>query len=140
MVYTPDIVSVLNGNALPHIAWPRQRRSQTFETKGSLREYLKDMAIGLGHHIESLLDEVVGNRFVKQVTHAIHENHSWFFPLQRQQELIRVQCNVKAVAVTWVPHCLKSHCQPFGITILASWTYFGATSHGIPGCISPLYC
>ena len=74
MMNSPCVFLALNRNSLPDILGPGQLSRERFQSLGPFRENLKHVPVGFCHDVKNLLDEIIRDGFMKEVTHTIDEN------------------------------------------------------------------
>jgi hypothetical protein len=91
---------------LPDILGPGQLSRERFQSLGSFRENLKHVPVGFCHDVKNLLDEIIRDGFMKEVTHTIDENLTRPFPPQRESQLIWVKSDLETIPIARIAHRL----------------------------------
>ena len=91
------------------------------------------------HDPEDRLDEFVGNGFVEQVAHGVHENKPGRPPREGLFQNRLVDGDLEAISVFFKAHGLEPSCHSLGVTMLAPGTDLATTRHRVPGDVGPFY-
>ena len=67
---------VLDRHAHPDVRVPVELGRELGEPVVALRQDLEGVPVGLAHHVEHVLDVVVGDRLVEEVGHRVDEDHA----------------------------------------------------------------
>jgi len=79
----PGVPRTFYGDPLPHMRWPWKPRSKRCQTLSSFSEDLEDVPVRLAHDIKRLTNELLWNRLVKKVAHAVDEDGPRLGPPKR---------------------------------------------------------
>src|SRR5262245_11743728 len=89
------------------------------------------------HNSGHLLDVLVGNSVMEQVTHRVHEDHFRRRPSEWLSEFFRYDAEVEALLVRMSGHSTEAFGKRLGVAVKTARTDLRATPHRVPGRVGP---
>ena len=129
---------VFDGDAHPDVVGPGQRGGELGEPLGALGEHLVAVLVRRLHHLEDLVDVVVGHVLVEEVAHGVDEDGARLRPAERLVEALGAQLQLEAALVGVAGDAAEALGEGFGVAVGAAGADLGAARDGVPGGVGPL--
>src|SRR3569623_296175 len=115
------ILAILDRNAEPYILWATASLEILRQSLRALGQNLIGVLRRLPDHREDLIEELIRDIFVKEITHRIDEVDRRLLALQWLRKSFRQYRQLEAILIARSAHGMKPPGHHIGVAVLATW-------------------